>query len=931
MNITQITKNPFLIKSILLGISAGLINLIPIYFLSSTEFLFGQAFALYALLIFGPRYALLVSLLASSALFLKWGHAWPAIVFTLEIIWLSYFAIKRKSILFGWGIFYWSLIGIPILAIMGYFIMAIPPLNLIMALIKYLINAIMCLAIADIIGYYSIYLNTKPKQKTPLRKLLRHLISILVGLSTLVVTLILINYNNQDFKKYVTSQLDIKTIEIAKAVDHFLEEHSKAVSVQANNIVAGTAPQSALNILSQHYPNFLTAFTTSELGVITAAYPSLFMNKLLEKETSVQDRDYFLHSKHNKSTYISNVFKGRGFGNDPIVAISQGIYKNGKFTGIIEGSLNLKQFSTFKPVLFDDNLEFLILDANNTVVFTTSALNYFPLQQLTSKDLARFELTNTNPNYVSANNDAYLTAKQLSPQYQWQVILLLNQSHLSMQAAYLWSKAIIIMLIVSLISYIFMAKISHWLVAPLHVLNEQVRSFNPNSKSNTNLHLENTWLEVSQLQQQFSKLANNLTDSFAKLAASNEKNKSLNQKLNTFNEDLAIEVDKKTKALQKSMLAANQANKAKSAFLANMSHEIRTPMNGVIGMINIIEKMPGLTDEISKKIALTKSSANTLMMILNDILDFSKIEAGQLLLEQHKTNLHTIFKESTQIFCASALQPDVHFKLLGIEKIPLWVNTDSIRLKQILTNLLNNAGKFTKQGEIRVELNYHDNMLIFKVTDTGIGISNEQQKRLFNEFSQADTSTTRQFGGTGLGLTICKRLIDLFNGNIILTSEPGVGSCFEVSIPMNIISSPEEIKTNNKITLDLSDLKILLVEDNKINQLVASTILTEYGAKIEIAEDGLIALEKLKQQEFPLILMDCQMPNMDGFEATRAIRTQPHKYGTPTIIALTANAFVEDQQSCFDAGMDDFISKPIEEKVMRTVLNKWHTKIAIRE
>jgi CheY-like chemotaxis protein/anti-sigma regulatory factor (Ser/Thr protein kinase) len=314
------------------------------------------------------------------------------------------------------------------------------------------------------------------------------------------------------------------------------------------------------------------------------------------------------------------------------------------------------------------------------------------------------------------------------------------------------------------------------------------------------------------------------------------------------------------------------------------------------------------------------------MTILNDILDFSKIEAGQLKLEHCKTNLHDLFSESIQIFKLSSLQNGVSLKVNGLKHLPMWVDTDAVRLKQIISNLLSNAGKFTHQGEVKLNMTYSNHILRFAVVDTGIGINDEQQKKLFTEFNQADSSTTRKYGGTGLGLAICRKLVLLFNGSLELESEIDKGSCFKVMIPISASQIERDHKTEVKQEANLSGKKILLVEDNKVNQIVAHTILESFDAKIEVAENGKEALNKLAKTTYSAVLMDCQMPIMDGLEATRLIRQSPDIYGTPVIIALTANAFEEDQQRCLAVGMNDFISKPIENDVLLSVLNKWTCK-----
>ena len=915
------------IKSIVFGCFGGLVNLLPLSFLSNTEFLFGQLFAFYILFTCGLRYALVAGFLASSFLFIKWGHSWPVIVLTLELLWLYRFSIEKHKSRFSTGIVFWLLIGIPIIGVIGVIVFNIPWLSIIIAQVKYFLNAMVCLSIANMVFLYSPHLiSQNQKHKTSLESLLNQTISTLVGLAILAVTLIVINFNHQRFQFDVRTQLANKAGDIANLVDTHLTRHANAIKVGTQSIINGSSRQDVINNLTDNYPNFLTSFTADKTGNIESAVPNSFLAKLKSGSFSVIDRDYFKQSEMSKDVNISDAFEGRGFGNDPIVAIAKGIYDNDHFTGIIEGSLNLKDFSNYQPKLFDQVVDLLILDKGNQVVFYSGDMNFPILSKVSQDKLSLLKTDDNNPVFTTKDNEAYFVSSQKSEQSQWRSILFFKQSYIEMQSALSWLKAILAMSCIFVLVFIFTTKLSRWLVSGIHSLSKQMNDFDPMKNTQVALNKQQAWYEIDQLQQQFNKLANKLNISFSELARSDSENTDLNKQLNLYNENLASEVEKTTRSLKLSMQVAERANKAKSIFLANMSHEIRTPMNGIIGMNNIILKMPDLPDEVLEKVQLTQSSANTLMTLLNDILDFSKIEAGQLRLEQCKTNLHELFEQSIQIFKLSSLQKGVTLKINGLEKLPIWVDTDPVRLKQIISNLLSNAGKFTHQGEVKLNMTYSNDKLRFAVVDTGIGINESQQKTLFSEFNQADSSTTRKYGGTGLGLAICRKLVLLFGGSIELVSEINKGSCFKVMIPVTTSETKIKEIAEVKPDINLSGKKILLVEDNKVNQIVAHTILESFDASVEIAENGQEALNKLSQTTYSAVLMDCQMPIMDGLEATRLIRQSANIYGEPIIIALTANAFDEDQQRCLAVGMNDFISKPIESEVLLSVLNKWCEK-----
>ncbi len=398
---------------------------------------------------------------------------------------------------------------------------------------------------------------------------------------------------------------------------------------------------------------------------------------------------------------------------------------------------------------------------------------------------------------------------------------------------------------------------------------------------------------------------------------------------------LAAELKTKTIDLDDALTTARSSEALKDRLLATMSHEIRTPINGILGIMDKLLQS-GLDSNQHKLAEIVLSSTESLLTILNDTLDYSKLEAGMMSLEKIEFSLSKVSEQVLSLFQETASKKGVLLQCMTDTQVPEVLYGDPVRVKQVLINLLNNAIKFTDHGSVKIKISTKEEdtdriTILFEVIDSGIGMTSDQLNNIFDEYKQAEKSTSRTYGGTGLGLSICKRLASIMGGDIGVTSKKNEGSTFWFTAilykKVNQQDHDLSAKTSMNSLIDYSDKKLtaLIVEDNEVNQMIISSYLQKHGISSTAVDNGEISITELSNQCYDLIFMDCEMPVLDGYQATQMIRMNEKllkKNRTP-IIAMTGNTLAGDREKCLDAGMDDYLTKPIKKDALATLLEKW--------
>ncbi len=920
------------------GCAGFVVNHFEMPVFGGTALLGGSFFSLLTAFCFGPVMGGIAAAIAFSKTWIDWQNSADFFCYTLEAVSVGWLMQKRRlGVLSATGL-YWLFAGLPLTALFVSVLREIPYSEHVAMLVKYPLNGLLAAAAAMFVGnsaWFRRWLGLKPSDdsKVSLRQLLFRRFGVIAVLPLAMLILLLGQRFDRTLRASAELALEDDARDIAELIDAYLLEHRRDLITLARQLqidAPGTAkPNERLEAILREYPGFITLLLADRSGKIVAYAPThnAAGAPLELRGMNVGDRDYFTEVVRTNRPYISGIFRGRGFGNDLIVAVSAPVFgPDGTLSFVLEGSLNLKTLvRTLAANERVNRRDLMVADRTGKVLLTVGEVNFPPLSELFEEPiyraLASTEHTITYDLHLPdrPRPERHLAIATRTAMLGWPVVLLEPLWATQYRVAVFYSVAGLWAAVAISVALLLARGTALEITGQLQQLARRTRALVQGDQNSDDAEPSYPSSELTEISRDIQDTARTLLRSNAELSTAVRDRDQSHAQLRQLLLHLDDRVRDRTRQLDEARNIAESASQAKSEFLASMSHELRTPLNVILGMSEVLREqtLGPLTPDQIASVSSVEESGRHLLTLINDILDLSKIEAGMLELDVQEVSARDIGESSLRFVRESAQRKRITIESAYRPPSPL-LHADGRRLKQILVNLLSNAVKFTPEGgriHLQVAERADGSRLDFSVRDTGIGIAPEQLPKLFKSFQQIDSALNRKYAGTGLGLALVKRMAEMHGGEVTVESEAGKGALFTVSIPLKpgAVSEAALVRAPSKSPFRLEKFPgsplILIAEDHPTNRLLLERYLGNRGCRLIFATDGLQAIDRAIAEHPALILMDVQMPLLDGLEATRRLRANPSTAKIP-IIALTALARPEDRLRCLEAGADAYLSKP---------------------